>query len=117
MTQLQQNLIDKGYSKWIDDKNHFMHDTNIAYQKCFRRIDPDEGYTLGKKYYLTAYYYDNADLKRNIPGVCDESLQWEVQFTLENGNVFDVTYCTTDIEKAEDFFANMFEKMECLGYE
>lgn len=101
MTELEQKLSDAGY------KRHPSCDTEegVFFQKCIKD-------TLNKKlYYLDAYYNAPKQLSHLL---LPETIKWEVQLHLDNGNYFDVEYFTTDINEAEQFFEKMFYSMECV---
>lgn len=72
-------------------------------QKCIK------GEGGEKLYYINVYEYLH-------PSLDTTTLQWEVQFHKPDGNSFDVTLCTVDLDYAESFFADMFTKMSCMKY-
>lgn len=101
MNKLEQQLLDSGY------KRHPACDTEEG--KFFQKGIKD---TLNKKpYYLDAYYAEPKQLSHLL---LPEVIKWEAQFHLDNGNYFDIEYYTTDINEAEQFFAKMFDSMECV---
>lgn len=92
----------KGF-KLVPTGNPFHEGAESFHQKCVRDEDGD------KLYYINVYEYKH-------PRLTASALQWEVQFHLVDGNTFDVTLCTIDVDYAEVFFANIFTAMSCMKY-
>jgi len=122
MTTLQDQLVSKGYKKWVSEATRKFKMTDTLYQKCIT----DE---KGKKYFIDLYYYpetkhyyyndlnENGTVKTDNFVVLPESIQAEVQFTGDGvtDEHMDVKLFTKDIDKIEEVFENMWVKLG-LGY-
>lgn len=109
MTVLQQDLISRGYKKHVSESYKTFHMTDTLFQKCIT----DE---KGKKYFINLWYYTEGRYGHaNLP----ESIQADVQFetdgvTDENMNV---VLFTQDVDKIEEVFENMWQKLGLNYYE
>jgi hypothetical protein len=69
-----------------------------------------------KLYFLKIYLYDWRELGVDHPK--PHSFQPEVQFSLETGTSFEVTYShgSQPLEEVEQFFADIYKRMKCVAY-
>lgn len=104
---LHDQLVAKGYKKWVSESNRIFKMTDTLYQK---QIDDDKG----KKYFINIWYYP---AQRYGHTDLPESIQAEVQFTGDGvtDEHMDVTLFVKDIDKIEEVFENMWVKLG-LGY-
>ena len=108
--KIENKLSQLGWHKFKDDFGH--PSSECSYQTCIRG---DHGQKL---YYVTCVLYNFAGIK-NIPRSLSSDLQptFEAQFHLKSGEFFDVQYCGKDVDKALEFFSNLFIKMDCISSE
>lgn len=109
----EQDFLDAGYKKFQQAKETIkMADWGL--QKCIR----DD---LGKRYHITIYVYSYAKYQHRTPGLKDFGFSPEVQFREgELYNTVDVSYHTNDDTKVfeiEQFFADIWETLDCPYYE
>jgi len=101
MTDLQSELMAKGYIKHVEDYIKTFKVTDTMYQKLIS----DE---VGKKYYINIYYYypENVTPLMTLP----ESIQAEVQYGSDGitDNPLDVRLFVKDIDKIEEVFENIW---------
>lgn len=113
--KIEQQLIDKGFKEF---RNPLKTDKDI-YSKSYQlKVRDDKGNTL---YFITVDLYDY-NLFCNpsvVPLQLKQDLQPDisVQFTSEDGEVFNVEYSEKDVDKMMKFYDNIFHKMKCQNYE
>ena len=109
-TPLQEDLISRGYKKYISEGNKIFKMTDTLFQK---RISDEKG----KKYYIDLWYYPAG---RHGQISLPESIQAEVQFHDGDGTTeenINVQLFIKDIDKIEEVFENMWQKLGLNYYE
>lgn len=112
--KIKEQLLAEGFQRYKD--------STVRDKQCY-----EESYQLqmldgkGVKYFINTdlYDYNKADWQHNLPSHLLEDLQgvYEVQFHLEDGNVFDVSYPAEIVKEAVTFFDKMFYTMGCSYYQ
>lgn len=101
--QDQVDMNVSGYRKWVSHLNQVLKGTDTLYQK---RITDEKGI----RYFVDAWYYPS------VAGtIVDDRFQFEVQFTLPDGEKMNVMSFYKEVDKSEQLFDLMWNKLE-LGY-
>jgi len=96
MSELTDELLAKGYKKHVSETYNILKSTSILYQK---RITDGHG----TRYFINAWYYDSDLVK--------DTVQFDVQFTMDDDQVVDVCLPTNDIDFAEAEFDRIWTGM------
>ena len=112
--KIEDQLLAEGFQRYKD--------STVRDKQCY-----EESYQLrmlddkGVKYFINIDLYDfsKADWHHNLPSHLLDDLQgvYEVQFHLEGGNTFDVSYPVESVKEPIAFFDKMFYSMDCVYYE
>lgn len=113
--KIEQQLIEKGFKEFRDG---LKKDKDIYYKSYQLKVRDDQGNTL---YFITVALYDY-NLFCNpsvVPAHFKQDLQPDtsVQFTSEDGEVFNVEYSGKDVDRMVKFYDNVFHTMKCQSYE
>lgn len=101
MTDIEKELVANGYKRSTCSYGMAFKGTEILYQK---RITDNHG----TRYFISCWYYSKCS-------ITPETIQFEVQFTLKDGESMDVTSFYKCVYKSEILFENIWTKLEC-GY-
>ena len=112
--KIKERLLAGGFKPF---SNVFAADKDCYEESYQLKVVDDKGI----KYFINIdlYDYNQADWQHNLPSHLLDDLQgaYEVQFHLEDGNVFNVELTQDDVEKAVAFFDKMFYSMGCGYYD
>lgn len=100
MSKYEKQLLDRGYRKHVSDTYNLLHMTDTLYQK---RVSDDKEI----RYYINVWWYPERPLGGMGHGL-PESIQPEVQMLTKEGDHVNIEYLSDDIEKAEDFFDDVW---------
>lgn len=103
---IQDQLIRKGYKKYVSQSNTVFKMTDTLFQK---KVVDDKGV----RYFINCWWYKEDCVNgHTIP----ESWQFEVQYSANDASrTMNVTLFEKDIDKAEQMFDDMWTKLN-LGY-
>lgn len=105
---IQKQLLNAGYKKYVSKSNEVFKATDTLYQKCIK----DE---IGNLYFIDAWYYPETHYSQ-VNHKIEEAVQFEVQYTDKNDVVvMNVALFEKDHCKAEEYFANIHNQLN-LGY-
>lgn len=104
----KENLLKSGYRAYKTN----IKTNNECYVESYEKRFDDE---KGKKYFIHYDCYDNRRLSKHITKI---DFQAKAQFNT-NKETFNITYLinNTTIEDVEQFFEEIFKKMNCKHYE
>lgn len=109
----EQQLIAKGFGRYYDNMKR-----RETYYCSYQLKVCDE---KGKKYFVdvSLYDYNKSEFKSHLPKNMLEDYQMEftAQLTTKQGETFNVDYLEKDVDKALEFYENMFQKLDLEYYE
>jgi len=112
---IENTLCETGFNKYENVLKKFSECYIYSYQLCVRDSSGN------KKYFIDAdlYDYNKASFKSKLPDHYLEELQIEfsAQLNTKQGETFDVKYFEKDVDKALEFYENMFQKLDLEYYE
>jgi len=112
---IEKQLIEKGFKEFRDA---LKTDKDTYYKSYQLKVRDNYDNTL---YFITVALYDyNLYCKPNVvPLHLKEDLYpvTSVQFTSEDGEVFNVEYSEKDVDRMMKFYDNTFHTMNCKSYD
>tara|TARA_Y100000588_G_scaffold244854_1_gene259064 strand:- start:9304 stop:9648 length:345 start_codon:yes stop_codon:yes gene_type:complete len=113
--KIEQQLVEKGFKEFRDG---LKTDKDIYVKSYQLKVRDNQGNIL---YFINVTLYDY-NLFCNpsvVPDHLKQDLQPDtsVQFTSEDGEVFNVEYFGKDVDRMVKFYDNIFHTMKCQNYE
>lgn len=102
---LKQELIDAGYKEHRSEVYDTLKGTQYLFQKRVK-----DGH--GIRYHIDCWYYE-----KDFILFQEDTVMFEVQFTMEDGEKCNVTPFYKDITQAEELIATMWDLMQFSYYE